>query len=435
MSKTFATVFAVLFVFASASFAQWEFVKNFPDDNFKGGTGSHGIAVDPDGKVWIQLFGITDSVETDTGKVGVRVLYVFNPDGSPAPFSPIKTITVGGVTDTLFKATNNSNRGLRPDHEGNILASIAQTVYRLDYKTGAGLAKVIPQATSLTAVGVSDNGDVYVGKVLPNNPLQILDKDFNVIGNVVDSTVGFSRSLEVSGDGNTVFWAGYTNHAIYKYNRPDEFSDFGVPDTVLKGFDSESCAWNPKTGYLWFSAGSYNDLPNRFPGAVTSWSPGGWYAYDVVADQVVDSLKWNFFTPANINERPRGIDFSVGGDTAYVGCFGASDFPAVQMFVNRGAVKVAERPSSIPEGYALSQNFPNPFNPTTEIKFSIGKAGLASIKVYTLLGEEVATVVEKIYPAGDHRITFDASRLSTGTYVYELRSNGVRLTNKMTFMK
>jgi hypothetical protein len=440
MSKFFTMICTVTLLLVANGQSQWQFVKNFPNDTFHNGLGSgcHGLAVDPSGRVWVQLFTFSgDSVVDASGAMrAVRVTHVFNPDGTPAPFSPIKTITVAGQVDTFLVGTQ-GNRGLRADHNGNILAASFTALYRLDYRTGQGLNKIIPVAgAALTAPGVDAQGNIFTAHVVPGaGPIQILDPDFNLLGVAVDTSRGFSRSFEVSSDGNTIYWAGYTNHAIYKYTRPDEFSSFALEDTILKGFDSESFGWNRKTGHLWLSAGSYNDLPNRFPGATTSWSPNVWYAYDPVADQVEDSLKWVFNTPANVNERPRAIAFSVSGDTAYVGCFGASDYPPVQMFV-RPPVSVAERPNNtVPEGYSLSQNYPNPFNPTTEIKFSLGKPGFTRVKVFSVLGAEVATLVNQQLTAGNHSVIFDASKLAAGTYVYELHSNGVRLTKKMSLLK
>jgi hypothetical protein len=88
-----------------------------------------------------------------------------------------------------------------------------------------------------------------------------------------------------------------------------------------------------------------------------------------------------------------------------------------------------------PSRFELSQNFPNPFNPTTTIQFDIQKSGYYSLKVYNLLGQEVATLVAGNKSAGRYSVNFDASNLTSGMYVYRLSGNNVNLTRKMLLMK
>jgi hypothetical protein len=74
-----------------------------------------------------------------------------------------------------------------------------------------------------------------------------------------------------------------------------------------------------------------------------------------------------------------------------------------------------------PAAYALSQNYPNPFNPTTTIQFSLPEAALVSLKIYNVLGQEVATLLDnQLLDDGEQEIAFDASRLSSGVYFYRL---------------
>jgi hypothetical protein len=89
----------------------------------------------------------------------------------------------------------------------------------------------------------------------------------------------------------------------------------------------------------------------------------------------------------------------------------------------------------VPTDYALEQNFPNPFNPSTTIKFSIPEAGMVMLTVYNLLGQEVTTLVEKQKQAGSYTELFDASGLNSGVYFYELRVNDFVLTKKMQVLK
>jgi hypothetical protein len=76
--------------------------------------------------------------------------------------------------------------------------------------------------------------------------------------------------------------------------------------------------------------------------------------------------------------------------------------------------------TAIPNIYALSQNYPNPFNPTTTINYQLQKSGSVSLKVYDMLGREVATLVNGNKGPGNYSAVFDASRFSSGTYMYRL---------------
>lgn len=89
----------------------------------------------------------------------------------------------------------------------------------------------------------------------------------------------------------------------------------------------------------------------------------------------------------------------------------------------------------IPSSIELSQNFPNPFNPTTSIRFGLPSAQHAALRVYDMLGRMVATLADGQFSAGNHQITFDASRLSSGTYFYSLETGGNRQINRMTLVK
>jgi microcystin-dependent protein len=106
-------------------------------------------------------------------------------------------------------------------------------------------------------------------------------------------------------------------------------------------------------------------------------------------------------------------------------------------------VSVNVNETSIPNEFRLYQNYPNPFNPTTKIKFTVPDVIASAVKqsqnvilkVYDILGIEVATLVNQEMPAGEHGVVFDASELSSGIYFYQLRSSDLVLTNKMVLMR
>lgn len=91
--------------------------------------------------------------------------------------------------------------------------------------------------------------------------------------------------------------------------------------------------------------------------------------------------------------------------------------------------------STIPYTYSLSQNYPNPFNPTTAINYSVKNNGFVTLKVYDMLGKEVASLVNEVKAAGNYMIDFNASNLSTGVYYYKMEVNGFSSVKKMVLIK
>ncbi|MCB0722183.1 MAG: aryl-sulfate sulfotransferase [Ignavibacteriae bacterium] len=89
----------------------------------------------------------------------------------------------------------------------------------------------------------------------------------------------------------------------------------------------------------------------------------------------------------------------------------------------------------IPESYSLSQNYPNPFNPVTSISYSIPAAGNVTIKVYDVMGREVSSLVNEYKQAGSYNVTFGASNLASGVYIYKIESGNFIESKKMVLMK
>jgi hypothetical protein len=85
--------------------------------------------------------------------------------------------------------------------------------------------------------------------------------------------------------------------------------------------------------------------------------------------------------------------------------------------------------------YSLSQNYPNPFNPCTEINYSLAKSGNITLKIYNLLGSEVATLVNGFNEAGKHSVKFNANDITSGIYFYTIKADGFTSTRKMILMK
>lgn len=89
----------------------------------------------------------------------------------------------------------------------------------------------------------------------------------------------------------------------------------------------------------------------------------------------------------------------------------------------------------IPSSYKLTQNYPNPFNPTTNISFSIPKLSNVTLKVFDILGREVATLINRNLTSGQHVVPFDASNLESGVYIYQIKSDNFNDAKKMMLVK
>jgi hypothetical protein len=138
-------------------------------------------------------------------------------------------------------------------------------------------------------------------------------------------------------------------------------------------------------------------------------------ANDPDDDHTVDALEWSqgIFN-GKLQERYASIVYS------------SSEAPSDAVAANQPAQ---------PTEFALAQNYPNPFNPTTTISYAINTRGNVELNVYDLLGHKVASLVNEVKNAGVYNVTFDAEELSSGVYIYTLKSAESVMSNKMILMK
>jgi len=117
-----------------------------------------------------------------------------------------------------------------------------------------------------------------------------------------------------------------------------------------------------------------------------------------------------------------GVDGSGGVEDAMV------DSPSGNLVNNRGE-------NAIPKNFNLYQNYPNPFNPTTNIQYDLPKDNFVSIKVYDLLGKQIAELVNEYKQAGSYLVSFDASKLASGIYFYKIETREFVQTKRMLLVK
>jgi hypothetical protein len=156
------------------------------------------------------------------------------------------------------------------------------------------------------------------------------------------------------------------------------------------------------------------------------------YAQGMSWDHSVDTGYLAAYNYTTSQGELRKINIATGNTTLVgaIGCEGDG-------FIIPGDIAsgVTNNNSSIPEIYSLEQNFPNPFNPETKISFSIPKNGFVTLKIYDILGKEVAMLVNEVKNPGNYTVEFNASTFSSGTYFYKLESNGFMMTKKMMVLK
>jgi len=108
-----------------------------------------------------------------------------------------------------------------------------------------------------------------------------------------------------------------------------------------------------------------------------------------------------------------------------------SGFAAGQLLNVSNEEQFADRPEQV----SLEQNYPNPFNPSTVMSYNLPQASDVRLEVFNLLGQRVALLVDEMKQPGQHTVTFDAGRLSSGMYIYRLQANGFTQTRKMMLVK
>ncbi|HID39966.1 MAG TPA: T9SS type A sorting domain-containing protein, partial [Calditrichaeota bacterium] len=172
---------------------------------------------------------------------------------------------------------------------------------------------------------------------------------------------------------------------------------------------------------------------------VSKWITIDWYGWKLVEWKLSDPNSVGSWISPNeeltgskyrIDSFQLGHEDSVG---AVSGILYFDDFRLVKKTTE--LLGITENKPPVALQYRLNQNFPNPFNPITTIRYEISHAGNVKLTVYNILGEQVAVLVNRMQQAGRYEAHFDGKGLSSGTYIYRLRVNGKVFTKKMLLVK
>lgn len=222
---------------------------------------------------------------------------------------------------------------------------------------------------------------------------------------------------------------------------PENWNGAYVDTTVFKGNEAAGIVLSDETGYIMEWKIPFESLAGEINARVNR--------------QEFNGIEWPLFVPSD------GITISFDADLTdrdeTDGIRDANRFlrlgdqPALwrdsKSFKMRGKVTetTEKMPVSIehpgidnvdlPATPQLAQNYPNPFNPSTNIEYFLPEAGMVSLKVYNMVGQEVAVIASGLKNAGSHTVAFDASNLSSGIYIYRLETAGHNTTRKFTLIK
>lgn len=235
---------------------------------------------------------------------------------------------------------------------------------------------------------------------------------------------------------NEIYLAGFYDSALYKYSPS---SDEWTPLSVLPYLVSR-CAMEIIDDRIYCAGGSRQG------------SPADQYNSLLIYDIQTNSWSVDKFSLESKKVWMADLIYNdkfivLGGiDTT------SSALDVVEEIIPEGP-SVSVFSDNFPKEYSLSRNFPNPFNPSTKIKFTIPQAhspllgglsplsqrgdqeGFITLKIYDILGKEVATLVNEQKPAGTYTVEFNASNLSSGIYFYQLKTGIYSETKKIIFMK
>ncbi|HTR82822.1 MAG TPA: T9SS type A sorting domain-containing protein [Bacteroidota bacterium] len=342
--------------------------------------------------IWAYADAIHDSVKAVTIGATGSVTLTSNGGAGVILFGNVVNAT---ITATFTKGAANA---------AGVLA--VSTAYDTPY---APLNTLIKKSTfntgytsSTPAISLSDFGEAENGFITFTSPYNVSadSNEFNTTG--IDSLIWDFN------DDNTLGLVTHTHDNIL----PVELVNFDAERTG----HAVLVHWQTATETNNYGFNVERKEPNA-PGAVT----GIWKTLGFVSGKGTTSVPHSYsFT--DIPESNGVFDYrlkQIDRDGAFI----YSDVISVTFL-------------AAPDNYGMSQNFPNPFNPSTTISFTLGKTERTTLKVYDMLGREIAKIFDGVAEGGNlYSITFNGSKFASGIYIYRLESEGISETKKMLLIK
>ena len=324
----------------------------------------------------------------------------------------------------------------------NYYAVVSDGIYKLDTVNNKWIKKYYLPNNSFTAMSINDSV-IYAGF---RGAGILKSTDDGTTWDTVDNGLNLGsghypgiNSLAVLGD---VVYAGTDVNGVYRSTDGGaNWSEFNNGSSSNIVYD---LAFNDSAIYLATNDGfyksdingsSWNQLYNSWAYSFLFYNGGIFIGnYNQIIKSYNEGQTWD-----NVSDGYNSRDiYSLAVNDNYM--FAASADGGVWKRPLSEVITSVDNSVSLPEHFSLEQNYPNPFNPTTKIRYSIPEVGTSlmkfvQLKVYDILGKEVATLVNKEQQPGNYEVEFNASALSSGIYFYELNADGFVQTRKMILLK
>jgi len=259
----------------------------------------------------------------------------------------------------------------------------------------------------------------------------------NIASTTDDSTYSYATAsqtnLIINGNAGSGMVIPYTDSQLfmqYPFTFNSSFTDAFSANFVVSGINTFRTGTTAVTGDAW---GQIN-LPNgSFTNAlrvkyVTTTRDSSNVGISVIVITNLTSYVW--FVPG----KKFPVFEIIYSNVTFNGTpFGS--YKTVNYTPNNIPIGISNISTETPSRYNLSQNYPNPFNPVTNLEFEISKFGLVSLKIYDMIGKEIANLISTNLSPGKYNYNFDASDLASGIYFYTLKVNEFSVTKKMNLVK
>ncbi len=305
---------------------------------------------------------------------------------------------------------------------------ITTTVLFLLILTGLTFAQIPPDLTLIAHYKLDGTPDDATGN---NGPIQLTNAPYQDGGIYLNGI--YIGNDPVNGSDATTPTIDSLNFKKFAIEAMFKITDVQTNPVFVGG-----TGWRWMGFYIFDSTVAFMYNNGNFVSSSTVISFNTFHTATIVYDSTIQTASWYLdgnLVGSQVFALAHGNDKNVSTSNFGMGFVFKGIFDDLKIYSLSNVTGVDDEDGSTPVEFKLNQNYPNPFNPSTIIKYAIGSRQYATLKVYDVLGNEIATLVNEEKPAGTYEVKFDASNLSSGIYYYQLKAGSFIQTKKMLLVK